>query len=114
MTILVTGGTGVVGSEVVRHLLSTGEAVRVLARSDAAARTINARGATAARGDLLDPPSLSTAVEGCTLVYHVGGVVEFCPRDPGYMFDVNVGGTRNIIEACRRREWCASCIHPRR
>ncbi len=102
MTVLVTGGSGVVGTAIVRRLVAEGRDVRVLARSESADEIVDLLGATAIRGDLLDPSSLAAAVDGCELIFHVGGKVEFCSKDASSMFDVNVGGTRNLIDAARR------------
>ena len=102
MTVLVTGGTGVVGTPVVRYLVEAGREVRGLARSDASALLLAGMGATPVAGDICDPESLARALAGCEVVYHIAGRVSFCPRDPDRLYEVNVEGTRNVVRAARR------------
>ena len=102
MTILVTGGTGVIGRPLVERLLEKDNEVRALARSDAAAATLGALGAQPVRGDVLDPAALEAAMRSCELVYHAAGYNTFCLRDPAPMFEVNVRGSENVIRAAAR------------
>lgn len=101
MTTLVTGGTGVVGTALVRHLVAAGRPTRVLARSEQTADRIRRLGAEPVPGDVLDTASVRSAVEGARSVFHVAGVVEFCSRKTDEMFAVNVEGTRNVVRAAR-------------
>jgi len=64
MEILVIGGTGTVGSEVVRELVERGEAPRVMTRSPDDARERGPGGARFVAGDLAEPASLDDAMEG--------------------------------------------------
>lgn len=100
MKVAVTGGTGVVGSAVVRHLVANGHQVRALARTPSSAARISDLGAEPVLGDLLDRPVVARLVEGCEQVFHVAGVNELCPRDPGLMWRVNVEGTEIVLQAC--------------
>lgn len=102
MIVAVTGGSGVVGSALVRHLVAQGTRVRALARSEASAETVRRLGAEALYGDVLEPSSLRELVAGADMVFHVAGVNETCTRHPRRMWDVNVEGTRNVMEACHR------------
>jgi len=102
MTVLVTGGTGVVGRPVVQRLVESGREVRGLARSEASASVLAAMGALPARGDICDPDSLEKAVAGCDVVYHLAGLVWFCPQFPDRLYRINVEGTRNVVRAARR------------
>ncbi|MGH8911476.1 MAG: NAD-dependent epimerase/dehydratase family protein [Acidimicrobiia bacterium] len=95
-----TGGSGVVGSAVLRHLVAAGEQVRALARSSSSAGAVAARGATAVSGDILDHQALIETFSGCDLVYHVAGVNEMCSRNPERMYRVNVDGSRAVLRAC--------------
>jgi uncharacterized protein YbjT (DUF2867 family) len=70
-TILVTGGTGHVGSEVVKELLKRGAQVRVLVRKEGAPQT---QGVEVAIGDLLDPPSVRKALHGVDKLYLLNAV----------------------------------------
>lgn len=99
MTVLVTGGSGVVGRAVVRRLVEAGRPVKALARSREAAEAVSGLGATPVPGDVLDTDSLAAAVAGCEAVYHVAGVNQFCLRDPSPMHRVNVTGSVNVVDA---------------
>jgi dihydroflavonol-4-reductase len=102
--ILVTGATGFLGWHVARQLLETGRRVRVLARnpttSGKALRELP--GAEVRTGDLRDAGSLSRAVEGCGVVYHVAADYRLWAPRPEEMYRSNVAGTRNMLEAARR------------
>jgi dihydroflavonol-4-reductase len=101
-SVLVTGGTGIIGRALVERLLSAGEGVKALARSDASTSALAASGAEPVRGDILDLESLSAAMRGCDAVYHAAGANAFCLRDPSPLFEVNVGGSRNVVLASAR------------
>ncbi|MDQ3659849.1 MAG: SDR family NAD(P)-dependent oxidoreductase [Actinomycetota bacterium] len=100
--VLVTGGTGVVGTAVVPRLVSQDREVRALVRSDVGAARMRSWGVEPAPGDVLDPDSLSAAVRGVDVVYHIAGLNSLCPQDPAALFEVNVAGTRNVVEAAAR------------
>jgi dihydroflavonol-4-reductase len=98
---LVTGATGFVGWHVARKLLDRGDRVRVLVRDPARLKELD--DAEAVQGDLRDPQSLAQAVEGCGVVYHVAADYRLWMRDPQEMFRSNVEGTRNLLDAARRK-----------
>jgi dihydroflavonol-4-reductase len=102
VAVAVTGGSGVVGAAVIRHLVKAGHEVRALARSTTSGSAVAALGAIPVPGDILDPESLSDLVRGCSRVFHVAGINELCTRSPKRMWDVNVEGTRLVVNACRR------------
>ncbi|MYD04133.1 MAG: NAD-dependent epimerase/dehydratase family protein [Acidimicrobiia bacterium] len=102
MTVLVTGGTGVVGRPVIRMLVESDRTVRGLARSEESATRLAELGATPIMGDIERPESLPDAMSGCEVVYHIAGLVSFCPADPSALYRVNVEGTRNVVQAARR------------
>lgn len=75
MTVLVTGGTGLVGRHVISQLRARATPVRALARSDAAAAALSRLGAEPVRGDLMDGDSLRRAVAGASAVVHAAAVI---------------------------------------
>jgi dihydroflavonol-4-reductase len=97
--ILVTGGTGFVGANLVRELLALGAGVRVLARPGGDRRALADVRVEIAEGDLLDRASLARAVAGTDTVYHVAADYRLWVRDPAVLHRVNVEGTRAILEA---------------
>jgi dihydroflavonol-4-reductase len=97
--VMVTGGSGFVGGEIVRRLVAGGREVVALARSADAAGAVEALGARPARGDILDRESLVEAMHGCEVVYHAAGLNAFCLRDPEPMYRANVEGTRAVVDA---------------
>lgn len=99
MSVVVTGGSGVVGSALVRHLVADGARPHCLSRSSASDTALRELGATPVRGDVLDLSSLRAGFEGADLVYHVAGMNTMCPVDPEEMMRVNIDGSRNVVAA---------------
>lgn len=102
MKAAVTGGSGVVGSALVRHLVGGGHDVVALARSVESADKLRSIGADVVSGDVNDSASLDSLMRGAGWVFHVAGLNELCPRDRRRMWEVNVEGTRSVIAACRQ------------
>ncbi|NNF04485.1 MAG: NAD(P)H-binding protein, partial [Rhodothermales bacterium] len=95
----VTGATGFIGGRIVRRLLERGDRVTALVRTPYEARDLSTLGARIVKGDVTDPGSIRNAMEGCDTVIHVAAMYEMGPRRPDHMERVNVGGTRNVLEA---------------
>ena len=101
MKALVTGATGFVGAAVVRALIKTGVEVRVLARRDSDFSNLQQFKIDGAYGDLRDKESLRKALTGCGQLYHVAAHYALWARNPAIFYDVNVTGTKNLMEAAR-------------
>jgi len=99
---LVTGGTGFVGSAVVRALLERGRRVRVLARPGADRRNLDGLPVDIAVGQLEDARSLRAALDGCLSLFHVAADYRLWVPDPAAMLHVNVDGTRALMREARR------------
>jgi len=100
--ILVTGASGFVGGHVARLLAERGYPVRVLVRPSSDLRGIADLRVERVFGDLRDPESLERAVAGCDAVYHVAADYRLWAPDPRELYQSNVDGTHNLLEAARR------------
>ncbi|MBT3811260.1 MAG: SDR family oxidoreductase [Gammaproteobacteria bacterium] len=101
MTTLVTGASGHLGANLVRALLERGEKVRVLIRKESNNAAIDDLDVEHAYGDLRDEQSIIEAVKGCHYVYHLAAFVSIRDGDRKELYDVNVLGTRYLMQACR-------------
>jgi nucleoside-diphosphate-sugar epimerase len=99
-TAFVTGGSGFIGGRLIERLVDDGVGVRALARSDNSAAAVEARGATAVRGDLSDVDALTAGAQGCDTAYHLAANVEIWGLWDDFVRD-NVTGTQNILDASR-------------
>lgn len=91
--ILVTGGTGLVGSRLLPRLVAAGIDCRALVRPGKELPP----GITPVEGDLLDPASLTEAVDDVTAIVHLAAL--FRTADTDAIWAVNRDGTRNLIAA---------------
>ncbi len=96
---LVTGASGFIGWHIARLLGERGHKVRALVRPASRLRELDAETVT---GDLRDAASLDRAVVGCGLVFHVAADYRLWARDQRELYESNVEGTRNLLEAARR------------
>lgn len=102
MTTLVTGASGFLGSHVARQLVSRGEDVRVLMRPSSTNRAVADLSLEYVTGDLRDRASLERALAGVRYVFHVAADYRLWARKSREIYDSNVGGTRNLLEAAKR------------
>ncbi len=99
MRVLVTGGTGFVGSHVVRLLVERGDQVRVLVRPASRVDNLKSFECELVIGDLQEPESLKRALCGCETLFHVAADYRLWSRDPQELYRSNVQGTANILRA---------------
>ena len=99
MKAFVTGATGFVGSAVARSLLRRGVEVRVLARRTSDLRNIDGLGLDVFYGDVLDEACLVSGLRGCDVLYHVAAYYSTDKAESQLMYEVNVGGTKNVMRA---------------
>lgn len=113
--ILVTGASGHVGNVQVRRMLELGQRPRVLIEPGDDAPALEGLDVERVAGDVRDAEAVQRAVDGCELVFHVAGLVSITAGFESLMMDVNVGGTANVVEACKkagvRRLVYTSSIH---
>jgi dihydroflavonol-4-reductase len=99
MTTLVTGATGFLGSHVARLLVERGQQVRVLVRAGREGGHLDGLPVERVTGDLRDAASLVRAAEGVETVYHVAADYRLWARNPQEIYESNVTGTRNLLQA---------------
>ncbi len=103
MRVLVTGGTGFIGSHAVRALWEAGHEVRILARAPDKVAPLMVKMGVApdavdvAPGDITDPESVASALEGCDAVVHTAAVVGTDPTAAAEMERTNLEGARNVL-----------------
>ncbi|CAN5506742.1 NAD-dependent epimerase/dehydratase family protein [soil metagenome] len=96
----VTGGSGFIGSALIRRLVAEGCRVRALARSETSAAAVAALGAEAVPGDLSDRAAMQSGAEGCEAAFHLAAHLGMWGDWQDFIAG-NVDGTRNALEGCR-------------
>jgi nucleoside-diphosphate-sugar epimerase len=121
MRTLVTGGAGFIGSHIVDLLMKLGHEVTVLddfssGRRENLSRHLGDPRFRLVRGDVRDPAAVRSCVEGADWVIHEAAMVSVqrSMEDPELTMDVNVAGTRTVLEECaaagvRRFVFASSC-----
>ena len=102
--ILVTGGTGFVGSAVIRALVAEGRAVRALVRAGSPRKNLDGLNVDCVEGDLRDAASLDRAIAGADILFHVAADYRLWAPDPEEIVRNNLTGTRNVMEAALRHK----------
>jgi dihydroflavonol-4-reductase len=98
--VLITGGTGFLGANLASVISQQGYNVRILRRPSSDLRAVKDLRLEHFLGDIRDPDSLRNALQGCDTVFHTAAVVSFKQKDRELQHEVNVAGTRNVVEAC--------------
>jgi dihydroflavonol-4-reductase len=107
--ILVTGGTGLVGSHLLFDLAQKGEKVRALKRKNSDLTFVKNLFSSHpnlfekiewVEGDVLDIFSLEEAINGISKVYHCAAMVSFIPAEAEQMMKINITGTANVVNLC--------------
>ncbi len=98
--ILITGGTGFIGSNLAFRLVRDGYHVRILRRADSDLRSVRDVDAEHVIGDVRDAESLRRAFRGCDTVFHTAAIVSHWTRRRPDLIKTNVLGTRNVVSAC--------------
>ena len=100
-TVFVTGGTGLIGSNICEQLIQRGDRVRALARPGSETGPLRELGVTVVDGDITDAASVTRAAEGCDGVIHSAAVLGGPSQDMGEHQRVNTGGVSNVLDAAQ-------------
>lgn len=101
MRVALTGATGYTGGHLLRTLIARGDQVTALARDGSLSEELRASGATWVSGDLRDEAALRKLVAGADAVLHVAAVYRTAGHPDSYYREINVGGTRRLLEAAK-------------
>ena len=96
--ILVTGGAGLVGNELIKQLLFAGEKVRAIYHHTPI--TLSNPGLETVSCDILDVVSMEKVMQGIKQVYHCAALVSYNPKDRQRLLNINIEGTANVVNAC--------------
>lgn len=102
MTVFITGATGYIGSHLAMRLAQSGVQVHALCRSEERGRLLEHPNIRKYYGDLHAIDVMDQAMQGCQQVYHVAAFARVWHRNPGTYYDINVSGTRHVLECCVR------------
>ena len=102
MRAFVTGASGFVGSAVVRSLLERGASVAALVRPTSDLRNLASLDVDLVRGDLRDLKPLADSIQDCDVIFHVAALYSTSPEDAGRLYEVNVDGTKQVLQLARR------------
>lgn len=100
--VVVTGATGHIGNVLVRELLSRSKNVRVVIPPSEDTSPLDGLKVEMVEGDVRQIDSLMRAFKGADVVYHLAGIISILPGKSELLYQVNVAGTRNVVEACLR------------
>ncbi len=103
MKVFLTGGTGFMGSEVLRQLVVAGHSVRALIREGSEDKLMSAGNVEVYPGDVTDSSSLVGALDGCDAVIHLVGIIREFPGRGVTFKKIHVEGTGNMLEAAEEQ-----------
>ena len=102
MTIFISGADGFVGSNLVRELLGRQHDIVAFVKEGDDPITIKELPITIKYGNLLDPASISEAMEGCEVAIHTAASTAIWPYRSEIQHKINVGGTKNMVAAAKK------------
>src|SRR6202522_3448583 len=97
MKVFLTGATGFVGHHVARELAAQGAELRLLVRESSNLANLEGISGETHVGDLSEPETIKSALEGCEAVFHVAADYRLWIPDPEAMYRANVNGTRELL-----------------
>lgn len=97
--VMVTGAAGFIGSAITRALIAREAAVVAAVEPGGDERNLDGLDVERRTVDVRDAEGVQAAVKGCRFVFHAAALYGFWARNPQLFYDVNVGGTRNVLHA---------------
>jgi dihydroflavonol-4-reductase len=98
---LVSGASGFIGSAVTRALLARGAQVVALLQPGVPSSNLDGLDVEPIVADLRDASAVAAAAAGCRMIFHVAAIYRFWTPNAADFYDVNVGGSLNVIDAAR-------------
>lgn len=99
---VITGATGHVGYALLLDLINNGEKTRVVAINEHDGERVADLNCEIVYGDVTNLDTLIEAFKGADVVYHLAGIVEIKAGYEDLIYNVNVKGTKNVVEACKK------------
>lgn len=108
--VMVTGGAGFIGSAVTRMLLERGADVVVVLQPGADRANMDSLDVATVVADLRSRREVASAASGARFIFHIAALYRFWSADPDEFYEVNVGGTLNVLAAARENG-CERLVH---
>lgn len=99
--VVITGATGFIGSAVARAVQARGAQVVAVVEPGADERGLRGIGAERVVADIRDTAAVRAVCQGAQVVFHLAASYRLWARDPQLLYDVNVGGTVNVLDGVR-------------
>jgi len=110
MKVFVTGGTGFIGTHLIQRLVQDSHELCCLVRKTSDVRLLEKVGATLITGNVTDKASMLEGMKGCDWVANLANIYDFWVPDRQIYTDVNVHGTRNVME-CALEAGVSKVVH---
>lgn len=102
--IAVTGATGHIGNVLVRKLLTRGKKVRAIVPPFEDTKPLEGLNVEIIEGDVRNIGALHKAFHGAEIVYHLAGIITISSGNDDFLYQVNVEGTKNVVDACLKNQ----------
>lgn len=112
--LFITGATGLLGRQILEQVSGTETEITALIRPKSKNKTLhifNHHKINWLEGDLLDVAALEEGVSGADFVIHIAALVSFDPADRVKLFETNVTGTANVVNACLLNSNLKKLVH---
>lgn len=104
MKIMITGGTGFIGNQVLKQLINCGNEIYVFCRTSSDISLLPKERVKIFFGDITDPRSVEECMKNCNQVYHFAAYAKNWAKDPGLFLLYNNFGIRNILDTALKLE----------